>query len=223
MVAFSAAGNAGTSAVVVGPSGVVTNQGAIGPHGSGVGLGHYAAGLGYNNYGFNNVGGVSGVGLGLGLHGVAGLANGLYGAGYSKGLYGAGYGNGLYGSGYSNGLYTSGLGISLGSGHGLGLYGGAGLGLGYGQGLSGLVVPGYGYGGYGHGSYGTGLVGAGLNAVTPGGGRIEVSHAGAIVQGPSTAPAVIAGPSGKISTNGLWGPTANIGLAAGYGNVAHGW
>lgn len=206
MVAFSAAGNANTGAVVAGPSGIVTNHGAIGPQELGLGLGHQGSDLGYNGYNgnnrYNNVGS-SGVGAALGSYGAAGLANG-------------------------NGLSRSGLGLGFGSGHNLGLGKEAGLGLGNGQGFAGLGhqgSAGLGHQGFGQGSYAAGGfgAGAGFNTVTPGGGRIQVGPSGAVVQGPSTVPVVIEGPSGKIIAKGLWGPTNNIGLAAAHGNAARGW
>ncbi|XP_044255110.1 collagen alpha-2(I) chain-like [Tribolium madens] len=54
----------------------------------------------------------------------------------------------------------------------------------------------------------------GVGAITNGGGTISASGAGAAIRGPGTAPVVVAGPSGKIAADGLWGPTANIGLNA---------
>ncbi|EFA02524.1 elastin [Tribolium castaneum] len=54
----------------------------------------------------------------------------------------------------------------------------------------------------------------GVGAITNGGGTIAATAAGAAVRGPGTAPVVVAGPSGKIAADGLWGPTANIGLGA---------
>ena len=57
-------------------------------------------------------------------------------------------------------------------------------------------------------------VGHGLGAVTAGGGVIGVSAHGAAVRGPPTAPVVVSGPSGRIAADGLWGPTANVGLGA---------
>lgn len=65
---------------------------------------------------------------------------------------------------------------------------------------------------YGHNVVSHGLVGHGVTAVTNGGGVISASGHGAKVLGPPTAPVVVAGPSGKIAADGLWGPTGNIGL-----------
>ncbi|XP_063924472.1 glycine-rich protein-like [Zophobas morio] len=92
------------------------------------------------------------------------------------------------------------------AGHGLGL----GLGLGYGGYGHGAVVAapvvaapalgvGYGYGGLG---LGHGVVGYG-HGVGLGHG-IGLGH-GVAVRGPATVPAVIAGPSGKIVADGLYG------------------
>ncbi|MGO1215207.1 UNVERIFIED_CONTAM: hypothetical protein M9610_24230, partial [Salmonella sp. NW982] len=51
----------------------------------------------------------------------------------------------------------------------------------------------------------------GVGAITAGGGSIAATGHGAAIRGPPTAPVVVAGPSGKIAADGLWGPTANIG------------
>ncbi|XP_044749177.1 uncharacterized protein LOC123309932 [Coccinella septempunctata] len=64
-------------------------------------------------------------------------------------------------------------------------------------------------------------VATGVAAITAGGGSIAATGAGAAVRGPPTAPVVIAGPSGKIVADGLWGPTANIGGVGALG--AGGW
>lgn len=126
------------------------------------------------------------------------------------------------------GLGVGGLGLGVG-GLGLGV-GGLGYGLGA-RGL-GLGVGGLGYG-LGHGaviaapvlaspiSYATQTIGVApvkVAALTAGSGSIAVSAHGAAIRGPPTVPVVVAGPSGKIAADGLWGPTANVGQ--GYG---HGW
>ncbi|KAL1509239.1 hypothetical protein ABEB36_004005 [Hypothenemus hampei] len=49
--------------------------------------------------------------------------------------------------------------------------------------------------------------GLGLGVVTNGGGTIGVSGKGAVISGPPTAPVLVSGPSGKVSADGLWGPT----------------
>lgn len=54
-------------------------------------------------------------------------------------------------------------------------------------------------------------------ALTAGAGSIAVSAHGAAIRGPPTVPVVIAGPSGKIAADGLWGPTANVGQTYGHG------
>lgn len=74
--------------------------------------------------------------------------------------------------------------IAPGAGHGVG-YQGAHA---YGHGYFGAPVLGYGYGGHGHAS---GYVGVGVHGVT--------------VHGPNTVPAVVAGPSGSITADGLYG------------------
>lgn len=97
---------------------------------------------------------------------------------------------------------------------GLGGWGLGGVGLG-GVGLGGVGLGGLGLGGLGLGK-GVGLnagLGVGLAGVGVGHG---IGISGVSVQGPGTVPATIAGPSGKIVADGLWGPT----LAG--GNGGHG-
>ncbi|XP_044254614.1 glycine-rich cell wall structural protein-like [Tribolium madens] len=146
-------------------------------------------------------------------HGPIGPAG--HGLGLGVGLgHGLGWGNGL---GWGHGAVVAAApvatavvaGPALGLGHGLGLGVGHGLGLGLGHGVA---------------------LGHGLGVVTNGGGTIGVSAHGAAVKGPGTAPVVVAGPSGKIAADGLWGPTANVGLTGGHGHGGwghggwgHGW
>lgn len=82
----------------------------------------------------------------------------------------------------------------------------AGLGLGHGLGHSGVII-----------APSLDSAHANVAAFTAGGGSIGVSSHGASIQGPQTVPVVIAGPSGKISADGLWGPTSNVGQTHGHG------
>lgn len=104
------------------------------------------------------------------------------------------------------------VGHGLGWGHGLGL--GLGLGLGHGAVLAAPAVV------AAPAVAAVAPVAVGHGVVTNGGGTIGVGAHGAAVRGPPTAPVVVAGPSGKIAADGLWGPTANVGL--GHGAWAHG-
>ncbi|KAK9875744.1 hypothetical protein WA026_009541 [Henosepilachna vigintioctopunctata] len=162
----------GNGVVVSGPSGVVTNHGAIGPVGHGWGLGH-----------------------GVALARPSLIAHGAI-VGHPQ----------VWGNGYGLGINSLGLGY----GHGIN-----GWGLGYGNAINGWGL------GYGHGINGWGLgYGHGVSAITAGHGSISASAHGAVIRGPPTAPVVVAGSSGKIVANGLWGPTSNIGhngYAKGYG------
>lgn len=188
MVAFSAA-SLSSGTVVVGPSGVVTDKGAIGPHGSELGYGKKKRKM-QNN--------MISVCLCKTLHKI----------------FFAGWGVG------------AGLGLGLGGGLGLGY--GAGLGLGHGLGHGAVVVaPTYQAASVLAApiSYATPVVAhqninvvpVKVAALTPGGGSIGVSAHGAAIHGPPTAPVVVAGPSGKIAADGLWGPTANVGHTYGHG------
>ncbi|EFA02523.1 collagen, type I, alpha 1b [Tribolium castaneum] len=87
-------------------------------------------------------------------------------------------------------------------GEGEGLEGGRGLGEGWGHGIV-LAAP--------------IAVEHSLGVITKGGGTIGVSEHGAAIRGPPTAPVIVAGPSGKIKADGLWGPTKNVGLKWGHG------
>ncbi|XP_044255335.1 collagen alpha-2(I) chain-like [Tribolium madens] len=74
-------------------------------------------------------------------------------------------------------------------------------------------------GGWGHGIVLTAPIAVehSLEVITKGGGTIGVSEHGAAIRGPPTAPVIVAGPSGKIAADGLWGPTKNVGLKWGHG------
>ncbi|XP_060531292.1 uncharacterized protein LOC132704953 [Cylas formicarius] len=49
--------------------------------------------------------------------------------------------------------------------------------------------------------------GLGLERITNGRGIIGVSELGAAIRGPPAKPALVAGPSGKILAERIWGPT----------------